>query len=538
MRLGPRNASATANALFFFALLACVTLAQTFASPSWPRNHEHNTAFLRTVIYASHIAQGDPLPVWSSMDNFRFGSPEPVFYHKLFYLVTGPVYLLTGSLKAALLLALCGFLVLGAFGLYRLLLDLGASTTQAVCGGLLLIAANYTVTNWLTRGAMAEFTAAMIIPWALLAVIVSARRGEATHGLGFALAFLLLSHSVLAYLFALLAASAVALLLLLGRVPARLLSPPSIARAVIPALCMVGPYLYAMHAFASDYDLGRFLPPTYWPENQFRSFADYLWPSHWRWGASWNGYTVQLDWPVLALTGIAAVRLLGGGRGAESASNDAPLALLIVLLAICALLQTPLGVFFYESVPGASYIQFPWRLLALATPIAIAVAVVLSGRAFAARANLLVGLTLAWSLVICGAFAPIQYGSLPRLTDDVRDWVLSRNGEYVPVAATPEERRLNRAAVLEQVAEKGCTFLDESGDIEPLTLRYRLRCRSSAVAALPIFRSSFHRVVHGGTTTDCATVQGMPSLCAIAVQPGENLVEVRVPTLASVFGFR
>ena len=131
--------------------------------------------------------------MWSSSDAAGFGSPMPLLYHKLFYLLAAPLSLITGTIRSADLLVVAGALVLGAYGMYALTRALAASRLAATAPGCVLIVANYTVTNWLVRGALAELTAAMLVPWPLRSFIGALRGGRMSIGLGVWLALLWLA---------------------------------------------------------------------------------------------------------------------------------------------------------------------------------------------------------------------------------------------------------------------------------------------------------------------------------------------------------
>ena len=150
------------HALVIFAMLAVATLEPAWRGPGWPANHEGAAFAQRTLIYARHYAWFDLLPIWTSLDAWGFGSPMPVVYHKLFYMIAAPLLLATGSIKAAIVIALALFLTTGALGIYTTMRAIGASALAAVVAGCCLLTASYTVTNWLVRGAMAELAGAMI----------------------------------------------------------------------------------------------------------------------------------------------------------------------------------------------------------------------------------------------------------------------------------------------------------------------------------------------------------------------------------------
>src|SRR5207253_4129427 len=107
------------------------------------------------------------LPVWSRFAPTGHGTPAPLFYHRLFYLVSGAFAIPSGT-PAGVRIALLFFLALGGMGMVAAARRLGAPWLHAIILGCYLPAANYTLTDWLVRGAMAEFSAMMLLPWVFL----------------------------------------------------------------------------------------------------------------------------------------------------------------------------------------------------------------------------------------------------------------------------------------------------------------------------------------------------------------------------------
>lgn len=153
---------------------------------------------------------------------------------------------------------------------------------------------------------------------------------------------------------------------------------------------LIGPYLGVQFLIAGDYDMSRIIPAEYRPENQIKPLNLYFWDANWHWGHVWNSYTVQLDWPVLLLlvTGLIYNIIVfvmrwknNGGFNPEQAwfsrlAVSLPVKALILVLALAFILQTHWATPFYRHVPGAEFIQFPWRLLGVITPCLIALALI------------------------------------------------------------------------------------------------------------------------------------------------------------------
>ena len=86
-------------------LVFCPVLAHS----GWPMNQEELSWKYRLAIYAAHARRFDLLPIWSESMALGLGAPAPVLYHKLFYLVALPVYLLLGTVKVSIIAALAAF---------------------------------------------------------------------------------------------------------------------------------------------------------------------------------------------------------------------------------------------------------------------------------------------------------------------------------------------------------------------------------------------------------------------------------------------
>jgi hypothetical protein len=539
------------------ALLAALTLVPVALGQGWPMNHEFNlpwnfnSFYLRTLVYAEHMQQGDWFPIWSAADNDGFGSPQPLMYHKLFYLLSGALFALTGHLKASILLSLWGFLVVGATGTYALCRTLACSPALSWAGGLLLLIANYTITNWLIRGAMAEFAAAMLVPWVLQAFVGWLQNDDRQTArlslLGFFLGLEFLAHSVLAFYLVLLLATTVLALVALRKFPlSRLRVLPIIFSALVFGL-ITGPYLAAMHLFSPDYDMGRIIPPPFLPENQIKPIMSYIWDSQWHWGTAWDRYTVQLDLPTLLLLAVgalawAASRLIQQLKAAAAVRLTPPsigLVALVIIGALCVALQTVWAVPFYQKVPGAAFIQFPWRLLGVITPCLIAVAIAIWQRLNQTLAVIATGLCIVIALFLCGAWVPVQYGSTPSYTAHLDGFRFGAFGEYIPRSAGTEVL-YNLPALQAMVAARQCALTARPSDSpEALVKHYTLNCEQPGTYPLPLFASPLHRVLvtdakeNGTTSTGCAVDEATPGLCAVMLTaPGAYEIRVVLPTIA------
>ncbi len=515
-----------------------MTLAPVWRDAGWPMSHEGPGFLQRTLVYARHVAAWDLMPIWSSSDAFGFGSPMPLMYHKLFYLVAGPLALLTGSLRFADVSTVALMLTVGAAGMFATARALQASPLAATVAGLSLIGANYTVTSWLVRGAVAEHSAMMVLPWVLYFFVASIRDGRLHVGMGAALGLMWLGHSVLAFYVGLLVATA-GLVLMLARVaPWTLLNPRTAWPALLVLVVIISPYLAIMTMVAPAYDFSRILGPTFLPVDNFQPVSRYLWDRYWQFGRTESGLTVQLDVPMLALGALAIAHLvrrvfLGAGTPAVKTLRLAAPILMVGVLAW--LLQLPQANAFYEAIPGALYIQFPWRLLAVLTPALILSAVCLADVALPAhwrQSALCIAAT--WMLAGSGAFVPIhdhRMGDVDRVS--LTNVTFSGFREYEPAAAPPVAS--SNTEILARWREAGCTFERRMPERETIVVDFDASCPRTTTLPLPIYNSPLHAVDTGasGRRVRCQPLDGFPTLCGVTVPMGSSILSVQLPTVGA-----
>jgi len=524
--------------LVIFTAFSLLTLQSLWIGHGWPKNHEINAFALRTRVYAEHYRLHDLVPLWSSTDNNGLGSAMPALYHKLFYLFSGPLFLLTGKMKIALLLPILFFLLVGAFGMYRLLEKIGARRATCIAGGLCLIAAKYTVTNWLIRAALAEFSAAMLIPWALYYFLLTLEENRVRLGLAVSLALIFLAHSVMGYYLGLLFGFSflVSLLARQNKLTGALFF--SMLKAGLLFGLLVGPAVLLILTIGQDYDMKRILTLPNHPCAQFPPLMRYFWDNEFVFGSDWKIYSVQLDLPPLLLAVAGFGTVLFWKNREEKWAWLRPVLPLAVLGLAAFFLQTRLSAPFYNHVPGAAYLQFPWRLLGLLAPILIAI-----GLHFAEKSATLwkrnggVALCTFSMLLLCGGVAPLLYGNLPLKTciDTPLEGVcFSQWDEYIPKtvplpAATAE-------SLVSEAKAKGCSLEYKKQNEETLRAVYLFESARATTIPLPLYVSPLHivKVFNGEGALLWQTKLGASpaaGLCMVEVPQGKGRIEVEMPDL-------
>ncbi|HEY3817215.1 MAG TPA: hypothetical protein VGL81_08600 [Polyangiaceae bacterium] len=346
------------------ALVACWSL---FAVRGMPMTHDGlGLAFLEG--YRRAYKGGDFFPLWTSFSEDGHGSAFPILYHRLHGQVFAFLALKIGSLLA-LKVSIPVLLVVGAAGLRRLCLGLGVRPWLAWTGGILLMSANYTVTDWFVRGATAELTAFMLLPWCLREALRALDDDWAPVRFAVASALLFYAHMMTFYVFVFVATILVAgrLLELLPFGWARV--RPALRRgAIFTALltCAIGPYAAAVKYVLAFSGLQKI---------EMRGDDAAFFP--------WKSYLIDpnFSWSRAHLPGLASVEI---GRwmlfclavflvvepSARSAVRKRAGSLVVVAMVFLVLQRKELS-FVFSLLPGAASIQFPSRLLVFIVPIVI-----------------------------------------------------------------------------------------------------------------------------------------------------------------------
>jgi hypothetical protein len=555
---------AATGALFVSA--AALSLAPVLSHEGWPVNHENLAWRFRTLVYADHFAQGDLLPVWSSEDFFGLGTPLPFFYHKLFYILSGLLYLACGSVKASVTASLGVFLVLGSAGLHQTLLRLRVAPAAAALLAAALPLQSYTIFDWLVRGAMADLSASMIVPWVLYSVVVALQERRLPWHLPASLVLLALAHSVLGFaigLFALAAGLAVWARLPRGE---KLRELRRLVLAAAVCALLFAPWALAFARLRGTYDISAAVPASFEPARNFRLLSEtYALRWEWTpdtflvWGARISPETLVAGIATLVAVAIAALR-----RGRAPFREEPALGFLLGGLFLCFLLQLRLAAPLYALVPGLHFIQFPFRWLSLEQVLALLVIGWGVARWGAARGPRIAGLA-AGGLLAVAALGSRAYDPGPvhwhpadfveSIPPAGRDPGFPGVGEYLPILRHPgeteaESRRVFRksrharapfwssreeAIFVSETARERCRFAATPRlRREPLSLHYRVDCPLEATLVVRHHYSGLERVwvrhAAGWRRSRAHRTPEDPRL-RIDLPAGESQVRIELPRL-------
>ncbi|MCK4783188.1 MAG: hypothetical protein KAV87_05505 [Desulfobacteraceae bacterium] len=541
--------------LFIAASLSILlSLRVVLFHDGWPQNHEYLAWAYRTKAYSIALQNFDVLPVWSSEGVYGMGSAWPLFYHKLFYIVAGSFYSITSSIKLSACLSLYLFGLIAVVGIYKTCSDINLGYWKSVIVAISFPHLNYVTTDWLVRGAFAEYAAlcmsTLLIWWCVHLVVKKAFRFSIT----LILFLIFLSHSVIAYYGVL--AIVVSFLIFCTAYPKRL--SEVIKRAALASIAffiLVGPISLLMYFVGRYSNLGYLR--IYRPVEQYKPFWRYIFDKDYIWGSHFLAYTVQLD--ISYLLGILLLLSVFGivfkrqavdlKKNFWRTSAGHGFFLVTAILSIYLVLQLPVSALFYKYVPGAEFIQFPWRLLAFITILIVVLFAMLAsvvGKFYPSISTTIVIIVSVASIGL-GMTRSIDYEWFSKASvESPPSFDFFRWREYWPIWSVDDKGTLpiNKEYVLRKYARIGPVAISSSGCVIKeiknnayLQRSYIIHCQESSVIALPLIYSGietvlvhrnqeWYRVNHYRTKTDYRVRFSVPS--------GANTVKVILPTIFRV----
>lgn len=545
---------------------ACLSLL--FRAPGFPQNHEYFSYELRTAIYADHFRKGDIFPIWASSDGLGMGTPLPLFYHKTFYYLSGSIYLIFGSMKAAITASLAVFMLIGAYGMRFCIAKVTKHRNYLVLGPQALLLSNYAFTDWLVRGATAEFTAVMVGPWLIWWCLVLVRENRFSLAIAPILFLLIESHNVTALFGVILPLIAYGVFLYSTRVKGLLQTWRRGLLSVGILGLLLGPQLILQKLFLSDYDPSKVIQSGFTASNNFRPASQYLSSNGFVWLKDWRFMTIQIDYGIWVALAAALVALAVGLLVSRSATTKwaknltmQPYFVFLALSFIAYLfLQLRLSKPLYEHVEIMQYLQFPWRLLAYITLIGILLAVMFLAKLRLPRAAAM-SLAIVWIATFV-TFSPLlhrfQYAFFsPREIQEITTVgypqqtgrELAGIGEYYPRVFDGQGAELSSISTVQlyqslfdqqrelQVLGGYCNIVAlPQHSLEASTLYFRYTCDSNSQVALPV---SFSRLSYVTNDLDQEKVARFrrpddPRML-VSLKPGSGLLEVHLPSLATAW---
>lgn len=458
----------------------------------------HDDTQVGRVVVMGNALRNGQFPVrWVSDLGYGYGYPIFNFYGPLPYYVGGLLYAIGFSGLTATKIMFALGILLPALTTYIALFPF-VGRLGATVGSVFYLYAPYHAVQMYVRGAVGEFWTLIFFPLILFGI---QKKSGIIGGIG--LAGVILSHTLLGY--------ATTLFLVVGL----------IFKKYHVSLLLLGLGLSAFFWLPAITEMrytnvAAQIGPT-------ANFADHfvcpgeLWSSPWGFGGSSPGCLDGISFKLGKIHIIAAavglvVRPLWAG-------------LLIVVLSIFFLL--PQSEFIWRSIPGFSYLQYPWRFLTLATfglSILSANAIAIS-RYFFIRWG--IGTTLIVFVIMLEAkwFAPQFTYAKPaadfETTEELRYRVSKISDEYLP----PDIIRPTNVTGIAGAAIRETGELEVGTDIDKETYK-KFQLFSKGSRKITVARAYFpgwHYLVNGKETIEYLD-RGLPVL---SIPEGESVVEMR-----------
>lgn len=280
--------------IFFLLLFSFFAMYPVWKIDGWPTNHDGMLLFDRVGAFYYEFQKGNFFPLWTSYGQNGYGSAFPFLYHRFFNTVGALLAFPLGSIYLGVKFSILLFLFIGGAGMYKLISKIGLNFQYALCAAILFIFANYTFTNWLIRGAVAELTAMIFIPWLFYYCIQLLLNRNTGFQIGLVLSCMFYSHIVICYYAFFTVIVFYFIYLLDSKKYLKLINyfPIFLTLLVILLLCSL--YALGIIYYKKIYNFSVLVQEFSNPVNNFPLFERFLINRRYVWGKSGDNMTVEI----------------------------------------------------------------------------------------------------------------------------------------------------------------------------------------------------------------------------------------------------
>lgn len=352
--------------LFIISVISTFVMSGFTRTNELPDVHDPTIAY-RTQIFIDSLSAGQFPPAWHNSLNYGHGYPLNLYYAPLITILTSVTTLITKNIVSAVKITLSLITFFGMWGVSKILNKYNpiVSVMAAVAFALL----PYHASALYVRGSYAEYLALNIIPWVLYYWTVPLSNNKNIAKAVIMTFLLLISHNTLPFI----------------ALPAVFLVSFLIQKENLKQIIMVTILSFMLSAaFLMPALLERGLIQVDYIANQtvltdHFVFLRQLWYSPWGYGGSAPGISDLMSF----MLGKGQVILAIIGLAVMLHKKDKYALLTTLPLISLLILALPISRGFWELLPSLSILQFPWRVIGIAT-IGISLAV---GLAFALIKN-------------------------------------------------------------------------------------------------------------------------------------------------------
>lgn len=338
--------------LLIITVLSLLLTRNIWGTRAWIETHDGIFHLIRFDVFASMVRLGQFPVRWAgSLDN-GFGIPLFNYVYPGPYLLGLPFYLLGIGSKWIMKMLEVGLYTLGGIGVY---LNFARRDKRwAAFASCIYLMTPYLLLNIFIRGALGEFMAMAVMPWVMLAGADLTEHGKIRWYHPLPLALLFISHNFLSFLFL----PVYLVMMFLRRahfarvMGSMLLSFGLASFFVIPMILERG----LVYSGAAD----QF---TY-------SYKDsFVYPLQLLWGKWGNGYSVPGTGDGMTFQlGIANLMVILASFWLVIKKRAKPVVVAwVIILSLIIFGMLPVSQPVWDILTPVQVIQFPWRLLALAT---------------------------------------------------------------------------------------------------------------------------------------------------------------------------
>lgn len=368
--------------LFIFSLVSTLVMSGFTGINELPDVHDPTIAY-RTAVFMDSLRAGQLPPVWNNSLNFGYGYPLNLYYAPLITIITSIFTFITSNVVLGVKISLWIITFVGMWGVSKLLGRYNnlAPILAAVAFALL----PYHASALYVRGSYAEYLALNIIPWALYywTADLSEKKNMARAIISTAL--MLISHNTIPFV---VMPVVILISVFFKKNSAKLIIATLTLSLLLPAMFLV-PVIFERGLVQVDrIASGTVLTDHFVSLNQ-------LWYSPWGYGGSSPGDSDLMSFMlgkgqlILAIVGLVIALI-----------NKDKYALLITIPFISLLiLVLPVSKVFWDLLPSLRILQFPWRMIGVAT-FGISLAVGLSATLIKGRLNNILVVVMVVGLVV------------------------------------------------------------------------------------------------------------------------------------------
>ncbi len=352
------------------AAYAVLVTASLLPYHDWPAAHEGRRYHFMTAEFFAAIQNGAWYPRWLPDLAGGYGYPTFVFYQPGYFFVSSLWMRLLDSTATANYATVLTFAVLGGIGAFLLARELADEWAAWFCAALLLLTP-YFYCNIFVRGDLSELAAMLFVPWLLFFAVRIVRGIEASRpvplasaGLGAAMAAIVYCHAMTA-MFAAGVLVLVAIGLIVQRLPLRPLLAAIVQSGLVAAALAIF-YALPLVQMSKHVDF-RAAVSGYFQTTDHAVYPLQYLQSQWGFGESKkgpdDGMSFQLGLPHFA---IAAAGLIASWKNRLYRAVFASYLVLLLAATHCC--------WWLWNVPPLSYVQFPWRILAVTAGLQVLLA--------------------------------------------------------------------------------------------------------------------------------------------------------------------